>query len=245
MLRMPAVAGPAVGAPGIIVATQVSASRAVTPPLQRWAGESPRRAAAAAAGNAGLHCATGSLAGVALSVLAPALTRARQRRRPSIRLAAQNARAGSSPEEVVRMASLGASEGLKTKEVLAAMESLEEAPRPAKQAVVEGTYELVFTSALAGVPFLDGFMPTREILTFDFEQKREMSLVVETLPFLPPVTVIGEKCSFDEAAGLIKYTVKGKDKESVWRVIYADEDVLAARSNVTGLNIARRIRETT
>mmetsp|Transcript_25770 Transcript_25770/g.47100 ORF Transcript_25770/g.47100 Transcript_25770/m.47100 type:complete len:237 (+) Transcript_25770:38-748(+) len=143
---------------------------------------------------------------------------------------------------IVRQAAAGADAGISGKEVEAALLQLEaigpQGDMPADS--VAGLYDLVYSSALVNVPFVSGYMPTKEELLFDFDDGR-MQLSVNTLPFLPAFEVIGENCSYDEASKVIKYTIKGKTKVSEWQVLYADGSVLAARSNVTGLNIARRI----
>mmetsp|Transcript_22612 Transcript_22612/g.33472 ORF Transcript_22612/g.33472 Transcript_22612/m.33472 type:complete len:236 (-) Transcript_22612:92-799(-) len=112
--------------------------------------------------------------------------------------------------------------------------------------LVEGKFELVFSSAVAGIPFfgkiLDGYMPNREIITFDFDSK-EMSLVVELLPFLPTIDIYGTGLKWAEENAVLEYTVKGKEKASPsqWDILFADDDVVAARSSVTGLNVIRRL----
>merc|ERR1711920_1214944 len=100
--------------------------------------------------------------------------------------------------------------------------------------------ELVFSSAIAWVPFVGGYMPNREIIHFRFEGARQMELLVDTLPFVPRMSIIGEDCAYDSATATISYRVRGKTASSTWRVLYADGEVLAAVSSVTGLNVARR-----
>ena len=112
--------------------------------------------------------------------------------------------------------------------------------------LVEGKFELVFSSAVAGIPFigkiLDGYMPNREIITFDFDSK-EMSLVVELLPFLPTIDIYGADLKWDEQDAVLEYTVRGKEETSPsqWDMLFADDNVVAARSSVTGLNVIWRL----
>ena len=42
-------------------------------------------------------------------------------------------------------------------------------------------WELIFSSAAAKLPLLDGYMPNREVLTWDLERSR-LELEIETLP---------------------------------------------------------------
>mmetsp|Transcript_22366 Transcript_22366/g.26944 ORF Transcript_22366/g.26944 Transcript_22366/m.26944 type:complete len:106 (+) Transcript_22366:1-318(+) len=97
---------------------------------------------------------------------------------------------------------------------------------------------------------LNGYMPNREIITFDFaKEKQQMSLIVETLPFLPTIDIYGDDLQWDEATSTIEYTVRRKhnnsstesNKKSTWKILYADQDIVAAKSSVTGLNVIRRI----
>jgi len=118
---------------------------------------------------------------------------------------------------------------------------------------VEGVFELVFSGAVAGLPLigriLDGYLPNRETITFDFEAGR-MALRVETLPFVPPIDVIGDDLEWDDATGgSLGYRVRRKNtsgaakaaERSTWKIFYADDGVVAARSSVTGLNVICRI----
>ncbi len=110
---------------------------------------------------------------------------------------------------------------------------------------IDGKFELIFSSAVANIPLignmLGGYMPNREIITFDLENKK-MSLVVELLPFLPPINVHGDSLVLNDDATL-EYTVRGKEGKppSQWKILYADDDTVAARSSVTGLNVIRRL----
>jgi len=143
----------------------------------------------------------------------------------------------------VRVSVLGKGDRVPSGQVVAALEALEKTAATISPTHVEGKFELVFTSTLAGVPFIDGYMPNREVISFDYQKVRQMELDIETLPFLPSMQVIGEECNFDQDTKTISYRIRGKDKISTWNVFYADPEVFAARSNVTGLNIVRRIVE--
>mmetsp|Transcript_43163 Transcript_43163/g.101449 ORF Transcript_43163/g.101449 Transcript_43163/m.101449 type:complete len:244 (+) Transcript_43163:101-832(+) len=150
----------------------------------------------------------------------------------------------SNAVSIVRRAADGPRSGISGKRVEAALLAMEASPPPGDIPAVnvEGLHSLVYSSAIVDVPFVAGYMPTKEDLLFDFREKR-MQLSISTLPFLPEFDVIGENCSYDEEEKVIRYTLRGKDKVSEWQVLYADGEVLAARSNVTGLNICRRIKQ--
>jgi hypothetical protein len=119
-----------------------------------------------------------------------------------------------------------------------------------QQDYVAGTFELIFSSAVAQLPvvgsWLDGYLPNKETIQFDFEQGK-MTLNVETLPFLPPLTIVGEDLTWQKEEGLssstLSYKIQGKDTTSYWKILYADETVVAGKSSVTGLNVIRRIVE--
>jgi len=151
--------------------------------------------------------------------------------------------------DAVRKAGMeGGSSGLSGAEVLSALVALETSVQnregglsPLDAARVQGRYELIFSGWLANVPILDGYMPTRETLEFSFGSSGEMNLEVETLPFLPSIKIVGEDCALDAAAGRVSYTIRGKSERSTWTILFVDDDILAARSSVTGLNIARRL----
>ena len=139
--------------------------------------------------------------------------------------------------------------------VISALEKLEQqragsSPgRKIDRSLVQGTFELIFSSAVAGIPLvgsiLDGYMPNREVITFDFDTKKEMSLIVETLPFIPTVDIYGDNLIWDEENATLQYTIRGKEDNkppSRWDILFADEDIVAARSSVTGLNVIRRLQ---
>lgn len=96
---------------------------------------------------------------------------------------------------------------------------------------VAGSFDLVFSSTLAKVPLINGYMPTKEVITWDIEGAK-MKLVsfswmqmhkversaglmdwwqdIETLPFLPKVLVEGNNLTWNEAASKVAYTIKNK-----------------------------------
>lgn len=112
---------------------------------------------------------------------------------------------------------------------------------------VHGTFDLIFSSAVANLPIIgtwlfDGYLPNREIISFDlFDKQPQLTLVVETFPFLPPFTIIGNNLLFDPKTSTLSYCIEGKDSTSLWKILYADETIIAAQSSVTGLNLIRRI----
>jgi hypothetical protein len=112
------------------------------------------------------------------------------------------------------------------------------------QGYVNGTFELIFSSAVAQLPIvgnmLDGYLPNKETIVFDFDAG-VMSLTVETLPFLPKIDIIGEGLDWDTQATTLSYIIQGKDKKSQWKILYADESIVAGKSSVTGLNVIRRL----
>lgn len=129
-------------------------------------------------------------------------------------------------------------------EVIDALDELEIQPvgLPAVASDLDGQWELIFSSAAAKVPFIDGYMPNREVLTWDLEARR-LELAIETLPFVPAIRVVGEKLSWDEQAQMLSYTV-GDKPPSTWTILFVDRanGVVAARSSVTGLNVIKRLR---
>lgn len=108
---------------------------------------------------------------------------------------------------------------------------------------VEGEFELIFSSAVADLPLIGGlvkgYMPNKELITFDFAEK-QMSLIVQTLPFVPSIDIFGDNLTWKEE-GALEYTVRGKDSASRWDILYADETICAAKSSVTGFNVIKRI----
>lgn len=130
--------------------------------------------------------------------------------------------------------------------LLPLLEELESEPdrRAIPRNLVEGTFELIYSSAVANLPLigsiLDGYLPNKEIIVFDLENGK-LSLTVETLPMIPSIDIEGEGLTYDEATSTLEYTVTGKSVSSQWAILYADETLLAAKSSVTGLNVIKRI----
>ena len=112
---------------------------------------------------------------------------------------------------------------------------------PAAAADVAGEWELIFTSAAAKLPFIDGYMPNRETLRWDLAAGR-LQLEIETFGPLPPIRMVGEALTFDEGAQVLRYVV-GEKPPSEWRIFFLDRasGVIAAESSVTGLNVIRRL----
>lgn len=141
-----------------------------------------------------------------------------------------------------------------TSEVIAKLEELESSAAAGTsnldqidlRTALDGQFELVFSSAVANLPLLGniwgGYMPNREIITFDF-RKKEMSLIVELFPFLPTIDIYGDSLALDESNATLEYLIRGKEElpPSQWKILYADDNVVAARSSVTGLNVIRRL----
>ena len=128
-------------------------------------------------------------------------------------------------------------------DVLRTLEELERAQctEPAAVADFDGRWELVWSSAATKLPLLNGYMPNRELLSWDL-QAAQLRLEIETLPFLPKISIVGEGLAFDEAAQTLTYAIKDKPP-SQWRLLYVDRaaGVMAARSSVTGLNVIKRV----
>lgn len=162
---------------------------------------------------------------------------------------AQHRRQGSytelrlgAPADVLRRAAKGRNGGATRDEIMKALEELQASPYPAAPvALVEGRYVLVFSSAIIDVPFVEGFMPNREVLNFDFSGSQQMQLEIETVPFLPSMQVIGENCSYNEPNATVSYCIRGNAKASHWHILFADDEILVGESSVTGLNICRRL----
>ena len=111
-------------------------------------------------------------------------------------------------------------------------------PCPPTTASFAGRWELVWTSSLARVPFLGGYMPNRELLTWDLERGR-LDLEVEILPVLPKLAIVGERLEFADST--LTYVVGEGKPPSSWAVFHADGDVVCADSSVTGTNVIRRV----
>ena len=126
----------------------------------------------------------------------------------------------------------------KPDDVVAALAVLRaERPRPPTRDSFGGTWELVWNDKLAKVPLINGYMPNKEVLTWDLE-RGELDLRVETLSFLPEVKIRGENLTYED--GVLTYTV-GDKAPSTWDVFHADGDVVCAVSSATGVNVIRRI----
>ena len=111
---------------------------------------------------------------------------------------------------------------------------------PVPRELVEGRFELVYSTLLRKLPLVDwGYMPTKEIMDWDLEAE-EMRLAIETLPFVPELNVLGAGLRYDETTSTLSYRVKEKP-ESTWRVFYADAGLFAADSSKTGLCLVRRL----
>ncbi|KAJ1477687.1 hypothetical protein T484DRAFT_2023656 [Baffinella frigidus] len=159
---------------------------------------------------------------------------------PRLGLRLARCSAGAELGDIVQRAALRRAEAA---EILPALEELL-ATKPQLGAIGEediaGEFELVFSSAVANVPFLKGFFPNKEILSFDLQAK-VLKLEIEILPFLPKINVIGNGLVFDPAASTLTYQVKEGQEPTVWELFYAADGVLGAKSSKTGLNVARRI----
>ena len=107
-----------------------------------------------------------------------------------------------------------------------------------------GRFELVFSSGVANLPLvgriLNGYLPNNEIVEFNPEEGF-MTLDVETLPFLPTISIKGNELQWNQESAVLSYVIEGKDKRSEWKVLYAEDSMVAAKSSVTGLNIIKRI----
>ena len=112
-----------------------------------------------------------------------------------------------------------------------------ERPRPPSRDSFGGTWELVWNDKIAKVPLSNGYMPNKEVLTWDLE-RGVLDLRVETLPFLPEIKIRGENLTYED--GVLTYTV-GDKAPSTWDVFHADGDVVCAVSSATGVNVIRRI----
>ena len=76
-------------------------------------------------------------------------------------------------------------------EMLEALDILRaERPKPPSRDSFGGTWELVWNDKIARVPLLNGYMPNKEVLTWDLE-RGVLDLTVATLPLLPVLTRCG------------------------------------------------------
>ena len=123
-------------------------------------------------------------------------------------------------------------------EMLAALDILRaERPRPPTRNSFGGTWELVWNDKIAKVPLVNGYMPNKELLTWNLKGG-VLDLSVETIPFLPEIKIRGENLTY--ANSVLTYTV-GDKSPSTWDVFHADGDVVCAVSSATGVNVIRRI----
>ena len=129
-------------------------------------------------------------------------------------------------------------------DVLTALKEVEINPLglPASAADIAGKWELVFSTAAAKLPLIDGYMPNKEVLNWDLDN-RQLDLEIETFKLLPNIKVVGKELSWDERAQTLTYTVE-KKQPSKWTLNFLDREngVIAARSSVTGLNVIQRLR---
>eukprot|EP00980_Cylindrotheca_fusiformis_P013663 scaffold3515_cov126-Cylindrotheca_fusiformis.AAC.12 len=64
------------------------------------------------------------------------------------------------------------------------------------------------------------------------------------IPKFPIVTIPAEDLKLDPERKELRYTIKGKSEQSVWTLLYVDEDILAAKCSMhIGLIVLRRIRD--
>ena len=112
-----------------------------------------------------------------------------------------------------------------------------ERPRPPTRDSFGGTWELVWNDKIAKMPLINGYMPNKEVLTWDLE-RGVLDLTVDTLPLVPSIKIRGENLTY--ADGVLTYNV-GDKPPSTWDVFHADGDVVCAVSSATGVNVIRRI----
>ena len=123
-------------------------------------------------------------------------------------------------------------------EMLEALDILRAArPRPPSRDSFGGTWELVWNDKIARVPLINGYMPNKEVLTWDLE-RGVLDLTVATLPLVPSIKIRGENLTYED--GVLTYNV-GNKAPSTWDVFHADGDVVCAVSSATGVNVIRRI----
>ena len=105
-------------------------------------------------------------------------------------------------------------------EVVAALELLERSPiRTAAAADLSGQHELIFSSAIANFPIVRGYMPNKEVITFDLDA-RQLTLLIATLPFLPEMVAYTRThmCTLPVTAQLVHtylHTYTGRDGKRV------------------------------
>ena len=126
-------------------------------------------------------------------------------------------------------------------DVLTALKEVEINFRPAPQ-ILPANGSSSSPTAAAKLPLIDGYMPNKEVLNWDLEN-RQLDLEIETFKLLPNIKVVGKELSWDERAQTLTYTVE-KKQPSKWTLNFLDREngVIAARSSVTGLNVIQRLR---
>ena len=98
---------------------------------------------------------------------------------------------------------------------------------------------MVWNDKLAKVPVVNGYMPNREVLTWDFDGARRAGPAVETLPFLPEIKIRGENLTYDD--GVLLPTRRRQAPVDLGRVPADADGVVCAVSSATGVNVIRRI----
>ena len=117
--------------------------------------------------------------------------------------------------------------------------------------LVDGTWYLAYTSSLETLPVLEGYMPVDERIFIDFEGEG-ISLVTKVLPqFIgrnaPTFTIKpGDTFKWDADAATLTFNLSGSESGGVkpiksWKMLFASETTLVARSSGTGLNVLRRV----
>ena len=125
--------------------------------------------------------------------------------------------------------------------------------------LVTGAFELIFSSSVANLPVVGflckGYMPNREIISFDFDEdgkRGKLKLDVETIPnVIPTITIIGDDLMYNEETNTISYKVRKNNKKdgstssdvktSEWKILFATDKIVAAKSSLTGYNVIRRV----
>lgn len=150
----------------------------------------------------------------------------------------------SSPQEV--LSECVTTRSTPADQVIRELQKLDNATDPPKilPSNVVGKFELVFSSGVANLPLvgriLNGYLPNKEIIEFNPEEGF-VTLDVETLPFVPTISIKGNNLQWNQESAVLSYIIEGNDKRSEWKVLYADDSMVAAKSSVTGLNIIKRI----
>eukprot|EP00232_Nephroselmis_pyriformis_P022554 CAMPEP_0182855724 /NCGR_PEP_ID=MMETSP0034_2-20130328/2017_1 /TAXON_ID=156128 /ORGANISM="Nephroselmis pyriformis, Strain CCMP717" /LENGTH=203 /DNA_ID=CAMNT_0024986729 /DNA_START=1 /DNA_END=612 /DNA_ORIENTATION=- len=156
----------------------------------------------------------------------------------------------SSPDDsmvqVVRNAALkreGAAD-----DVIAALDAMQEAAgQPVDKSLIEGKWELVFSSSIGKVPLVKGYMPVQEIITFEGlgAENGFIRLDTDVLFGLTMSMYPGDVFNWDAERAELEFNFRkreGGEPSALksWAFFYGDGEVLAARSSGTGLNVLRR-----